>query len=98
MLDASGSPWVAVLVAVIASLPPTLVAVGALRHSRTASHHAQSANHAVNNRPPGSPTISEQVSRMADDLDDVRRSQAGLARQLGRHLRWHDQTNAGRFR
>lgn len=94
-----------VLVALIGAIPPTLMAWGSLRHSREAKHQATAANEAVNCRPEGAPSISQQVDRIAattqrlddrvtdvtDELRHQRRDLAHIAVEVGRHGRILDE-------
>lgn len=98
-------PIALVLVALIGAVPPTLVAWGGLRHSREAKNQATAANEAVNCRPEGAPSISQQVDRIAsttqrlddrvtdvsDELRHQRRELAHIAVEVGRHGRILDE-------
>lgn len=93
----AGEPWAWVLVTLIGSVPATIAALGAWRHSREAKNQATAANHAVNNRPPGAPTLADQVDRiagtvhridgkvqvLAEDVRDQREDIALLAVEVG---------------
>lgn len=97
----AGEPWAWVLVTLIGSVPATIAALGAWRHSREAKVQATAANHAVNNRPADAPTIAEQVDRIAagvhridgkvqmlsDDVRDQREDLARLSVEVGQQGR-----------
>lgn len=82
---------VAILVALIGALGLVLVAVVPLLVSTR--RHAKQANEAVNNKAKDEPRIADVVDEIArvvlvlsDDVSEIRREQAAVAVELGRHL------------
>lgn len=61
-----------VTAALIASVPSTLAAAGALFHARRAEGQAREANNAVNHKGPGQASISEQVAEVHASMGGVK--------------------------
>ena len=61
-----------VAAALIASVPSTVAAVGALFHARRAEGQAREANNAVNYKGPGEASISVQVAEMHASMGGVK--------------------------
>lgn len=105
MIAQAAADTVDPVVALIVTIPSTIAALGAWFHSRHARREAAQANQAVNCRPPGAPSISEQVDRIAqstqrlegrvstiaEDVRDQRHEIARLAVELGTHGRKLDE-------
>ena len=61
-----------VAAALIAAIPSTLAASGALFHARRAEGQARAANNAVNHKGPDEASISEQVDEMHTTMGSVK--------------------------
>lgn len=69
----------AIIVALIAAVPATLTGLAAWRNARA-------ANKAVNNRPKGDPSVS-------DDVRAIRHQVGTMQLQLTEHLLYHENKN-----
>ena len=113
MSDATVSDLIAA--SFITAIPPTLVAAGSWWASRKAKHaavdakqEAAGANRAVNNRPPGEPSLYELAVRAVTVAEAVDTKVAGLEasvdrvdRKIEHHLAAHridDERRSGRDR
>jgi len=67
-----------VAAALIASVPSTVAAVGALFHARRAEGQAREANNAVNHKGPGEASISVQVAEMHAAMGGVKSDVRGV--------------------
>ena len=73
----------AIVVALIAAVPATIIALATYKEARGAKKQATEANQAVNNRPPGDPTIYETVKQIAYDVGHLKVDVAELKDKVG---------------
>lgn len=94
MSDATVSDLIAA--SCITAIPPTLMAAGSWYSSRKAKHAARNAeqeagaaNRAVNNRPPGEPSLYELAVKAVTIAEQVDEKVDRVDRKVDRHLSWH---------
>lgn len=69
----------AVLVAAIAALPPTIIAVATLIHARRGAKSSERVDRAVNQQAPGEATLLNRVKAIQDDVVQVKTAQDNTA-------------------
>ena len=72
----------AILIAIIAAIPPTLAAIAALLQARRLARPLDEVNAAVNHRKPGERRLVEMVEDIKSELGNVRD-------EIAQHRAWH---------